>query len=107
MSQEFGNELSVAAEDGHIEVVESLLEKHDPSADNNYAIRAASDNGHIEVVRRLLADGRVDPSADNNYALRFASRNGHVEVVELLLDYINHINLRVISVIVIAHAAYI
>ena len=58
----------------------------DPSADDNYAIRAASENGHIAVVDRLLQDGRVDPSADDNHAIRMASHCGHIAVVDRLLQ---------------------
>jgi hypothetical protein len=32
----------------------------DPSADNNYAVRQAAENGHLAVVDRLLEDNRVD-----------------------------------------------
>jgi hypothetical protein len=38
----------------------------DPSARGNRAIQMAAQNGHIAVVERLLLDARVDPSADNN-----------------------------------------
>ena len=55
----------LACEEGHIEVIERLLqdERVDPAADDNFAIRAASENGHVVVVARLLQDKRVDPSA--------------------------------------------
>jgi ankyrin repeat protein len=77
-----------ASQNGDIAVVNRLLDdtRVDPSADNNFAIRAASLNGHTHVVVRLLADPRVDPSADNNFAIRFAAQNGHAPVVDLLLS---------------------
>ena len=58
----------------------------DPSADDNDAIRVASHNGHIAVVDRLLQDGagRVDPSAVNNSAICWANYNGHIAVVDRL-----------------------
>ncbi len=41
-----------------------------PSANNNRAIRWASENGHIEVVNRLLEDSRVvDLHADDKYVI--------------------------------------
>jgi hypothetical protein len=78
----------LAARDGHIAVVERLLqdERVDPSADNNYAVRLAARDGHIAVVERLLQDERVDPSAGDNYAVRWAAENGHLAVVERLLE---------------------
>jgi hypothetical protein len=42
-------------------------ERVDPSADDNYAMRLAAERGHIAVIERLLQDKRVDPSADDNY----------------------------------------
>ena len=35
----------------------------DPSAKCNEAIRKASENGHVQVVKSLLKDSRVDASA--------------------------------------------
>jgi hypothetical protein len=78
----------LAAENGHLAVVERLLQdkRVDPSADDNYAVRWAAQNGHLAVVERLLQDKRVDPSADDNYAVRLAAENGHLAVVERLLQ---------------------
>jgi hypothetical protein len=69
--------ISLASENGHVEVVKLLLNdpRVDPSAYNNDAIRWASKYGHVEVVKLLLNDPRVDPSVANNYAIRLASEN--------------------------------
>jgi surface antigen len=77
-----------AAENGHVDVVDCLLQyaMFDPSADDNYAVRLAARHGHIAVVERLLQDKRVDPSADDNYAVRRAAGYGHLAVVERLLQ---------------------
>jgi hypothetical protein len=84
--------ISVASENGHVTIVERLLQKPimcmDPSDDDNFAIRIASENGHVAVVDRLLQEPTrfVNPSDFDNYAIRFASENGHIEVVERLLQ---------------------
>jgi hypothetical protein len=76
-----------AAENGHIAVVDRLLQdvRVDPSADGNSAIQIAA-YYNLAVVERLLQDKRVDPSANDNYAVRAAAVNGHVAVVERLLQ---------------------
>jgi hypothetical protein len=80
--------LCKAARNGHLAVVEQLLqdERVDPSANDNFAIGLAAGNGRLAVVERLLQDLRVDPSADNNYAVRLAAERGHLAVVERLLQ---------------------
>jgi hypothetical protein len=81
--------LKYAVENGHeLAVVERLLQDKsvDPSANDNYAIRAAAQNGHLAIVDRLLQDERVDPSADNNFAVQLAAERGHLAVVDRLLE---------------------
>lgn len=69
---------------GHVDLLKHFY--HDPSLDNNLAIRIACSNGHHTVVSYLLGDPRVDPSADNNYGIRIAAACGHGEVVKILLQ---------------------
>ena len=78
----------MAAENGHLAVVERLLQdgRVDPSAYDNYAVRWAAENGHVAVVERLLQEERVDPSADDNRAVQWAAENGHLAVVDRLLE---------------------
>ena len=96
--------LRVAAQEGHVEVVELLLAKKeedtelygdiDPAAKDNAAIQIASQNGRIEVVKLLLMKkengpesyGGIKPAAGDNYAIRWASANGYVKMVEYLLE---------------------
>lgn len=80
--------IGLASENGHIKVVERLLqdERVNPADNRNEAIELASKNGHIEVVERLLQDERVNPADNNNAAIRLASEEGHVKVVERLLQ---------------------
>ena len=71
---------------GDLTAVQCLLRADiNPSAQDNYAIGVAAQNGHLDVVELLLADKRVNPSADNNYAIRWAAHWGHLDVVQLLL----------------------
>jgi hypothetical protein len=78
----------MAAYHGHLAVVDRLLEvdRVDPSAKSNNAVRWAAYNGHMAVVERLLQDKRVDPSADDNYTGRNAAANCHFDVVDRLLE---------------------
>ena len=48
-------------------------------------LRWAAENGHLEVVDQLLQDKRVDPSDQYNYSVKWAAYNGHFAVVERLL----------------------
>lgn len=54
-------------------------------AEDNAAIRVASGDGHLGVVEGLLQDRRVDPSAPNNAAINDASKKRHFDVVTRLI----------------------
>ena len=84
--------MNVAAERGHLGVVQLLLEagadKDAAKADGVTALMAAALKGHLEVVRLLLeagADKNV-ARADGATALMGAAQNGCLEVVRLLLE---------------------
>ncbi len=84
--------LLVAAENGHLAVVDWLLKnpKVDPSFNNNETLRKAAENGRLKIVELLLQDPRVDPM-DHEYinynALELAVVNNHPRVVKkLMLD---------------------
>jgi len=54
------------------------------------ALIKASWQGHIEIVQLLLEKEDIDVNIQDNYgmtALMYASKNGHIEVVKLLEDY--------------------
>ena len=78
----------LASENGHLAVVERLLQdaRVDPSANDNEAIQMASVKGNLPVVERLLQDARVDPSTAGNRAIKVASRFGKLAVVDRLLQ---------------------
>jgi FOG: Ankyrin repeat len=85
--------LSYAAEDGHTEVVKTLLregrvdaERHDKFGQT--ALSLAASQGHTEVVKTLLREGRVDAERRDKIgltALSLAAFRGHTEVVKTLL----------------------
>ena len=80
--------ISLASREGHLSVVERLLQdaRVDPSANNNFAIRLASEHRHFPVVERLLHDARVNPSAFNNLVIRVSLSTGHLSLVNRLLQ---------------------
>lgn len=83
--------LYVAAEHGHDEIADLLLE-HGAHPDNGYyenPLRIASEEGHIEIVRKLLAAGAKKEITNALY--RVASK-GEVEIAELLLEHGAQVN---------------
>jgi ankyrin repeat protein len=79
----------MAVQEGHIPVIELLLEKGNvnPAANENAALRIASENGLTDIVQLLLERPEVNPGALNNEALMDATRNGHTDIVRLLLAH--------------------
>ncbi|KAJ1468960.1 ankyrin repeat-containing domain protein, partial [Baffinella frigidus] len=84
--------LSVAAQEGHLEVVQALVDagadKNAPNQDGCTPLLVAAEKGHLEVVQAL-----VDAGADKNAPekggwtpLSVAATNGHLEVVQALVD---------------------
>jgi hypothetical protein len=85
--------IRLAAQQGHLTVVDRLLQDEraaqdvrvDPAANDDCVIRLAAQQGHLTVVDRLLQDERVDPAANDNYAIRVASEKGHSAAVDRLM----------------------
>lgn len=88
-AEDYHNALQLAAEKGHLPVINRLLEigviKNDFIVD---ALLAASEKGHLLVVNRLLAISAVQDAVTDyqNAALRLAAENGHLLVVNRLLE---------------------
>jgi Ankyrin repeats (3 copies) len=62
----------------------------DPAVELDRAMGLAAQAGHMAVVERLLQDRRVVESTDISwlqYGLRWASANGHTAVVEVLMRH--------------------
>jgi len=68
---------------GWADIVQYLLPKVDPAADDNIAICSA---GNAQVASVLLSDPRVDPTAKNSDSLFQAAVHGKEDVVRVLLD---------------------
>lgn len=81
-----GYALQGAAEDGHKEVVQILLDAGaDPNEESRYPLVRAVQKGHKEIVQILLNAG-AEIDRDNGAALDEATRKGNVEIVKMLLD---------------------
>jgi len=78
------NAFFLASHFGWTDIVQYLLPKVDPGADDNMAIRSA---GNAQVAKLLLSDPRVDPTAKNSDSLFQASAHGRPDVVKVLLDH--------------------
>jgi ankyrin repeat protein len=91
-------DLEVAAQQGNLALVQSLLEKakiETKDDDQRMALHRAAENGHAPVVQLLLEKGaEVDAQYkkiktkgdDQKTALHRAAENGHAPVAQLLLE---------------------
>ena len=92
--------LSVAANDGHLDVVRYLVEQgagmEKVDRDGNTPLIYASDCGHLEVVRYLLDQGADRDAVDyEGYTpLHCAAQQGHLETAKLLMVYGADLNMR-------------
>jgi ankyrin repeat protein len=92
--------LTIAAKNGHLRIVERLLqEKHAiekwavierrSGIPGRTALQIAAENGHLEIVERLFEENvNVNAPADKHHgrtALQAASGSGHIKIVEKLL----------------------
>jgi len=75
-----GKELDYAAEEGHVDIVQLLIDAG--AQDLGIALVGPSSNGNMAVIRLLVNNG-----ADNfNDAIEFAAINGHVQVVDYFVS---------------------
>ncbi|KAL8611699.1 hypothetical protein ACOMHN_063725 [Nucella lapillus] len=85
--------LHLAAEAGHLVVVDKLLQMgaHVQKKDKMgaTAVHLAAEKGHGHVIRRLLLVGVEvdDRDVEGRTAVHLAAEHGHLEVLDLLLDY--------------------
>ena len=98
VTDQFGNALIKAADEGHVEIVDLLLNSgarvnEIVEGDENALIKA-SGSGQVDEVRLLLSRGadvnmRVwsgDPDGEWRTALKMARKGGHRAVVQLLIS---------------------
>ncbi|WP_196221142.1 ankyrin repeat domain-containing protein [Sansalvadorimonas verongulae] len=87
--------LYLAAQEGHVGVIEVLLKSKELNVDQTLwdgstALFIASQEGHTEVVETLLKDKRVNVNhrlKDGSTALFMAAQEGHFDIVKMLLGY--------------------
>jgi len=78
--------LRLAAENGHLPIVEYLVGKGaDITAEDDFALQRSAGQGHLTVVQYLVEQG-ADLMADDGSALWRASMNGHMDVVKYLIE---------------------
>ena len=77
-----------AARNGHLSVVEALL---DAGADHLGALRTAAREGHTAIVA-LLLDRGADVHQENDAALWSAAREGHLETADPNADSVLHMS---------------
>ena len=83
--------LMFASLNGHLKVVETLIEKEanilEKTEEGYTALMFASLNGHLKVVETLIKQGAniLEKTKEGYTALMFASLNGHLKVVETLI----------------------
>ena len=83
--------ISLACNNGHISIVNRLLEMPsivDNETVNNRALYLAAENGHLSIVNRLLEISKIlaHATATGQHALCSAAKNGHLSIVNRLLE---------------------
>lgn len=83
--------LMYASREGHLEIVEFLVEKNAHVDESDYdgfnALMLASSNGHYSIVKTLIEAG-ADINATNDQedtAVSIALKKGYVEIADLLV----------------------
>ena len=91
--------LSIAAEIGHLPVVEALLaarvDVHTVTAEDRSPLHLAANRGHAAIVRLLLRSD-ADPAAEGVHGtpLQEAMDTGHLETASILKDAIANADLK-------------
>jgi ankyrin repeat protein len=81
--------ITVAAENGRVEIMKLLLDKGGEAIKRDdlvWAVDAAAKEGHLEIIK-LFYDKKGDVIIKENYwPFVFAAKNGHIDMVKFLFD---------------------
>jgi ankyrin repeat protein len=80
------DDLIIAAENGHIDIVKVLSIMIDPSGNDNLACQLACENGYFKVVELLLQDDRVLARGLQFTSLYTATFQGNLPMMKLLIE---------------------
>ncbi|KAL6786562.1 ankyrin repeat-containing domain protein [Trichoderma sp. SZMC 28012] len=83
--------LSYAAENGHRDLVNILLQFTNKISTKSYeqAVAKAAENGRMDIVELLLDNGNIDSAAKDHYAseaIASAARGGHISLLQRLFS---------------------
>lgn len=84
------NALTQSARTGHLNIVQ-LIEKNGAEIKNN-ALYWSSTNGHFDIFKYLYSRKNNINDVSNN-ALRFSSQNGHLNIIKFLVKHNADINI--------------
>jgi ankyrin len=80
--------LELAAENGHLHIVQALLARSN-TQDRAFSMNMAAQNGHTSIVTTLLDEGPTHFAVDShqNTALHLAAKRGNLETLAVLLTH--------------------
>ena len=87
--ERFLHALNFAAQKGHWQIVQLLLEAGTRTRDGRTPLHIAAANGNSEVVKLLLEAGAAPNGCEHEFgrtALHWAAENGRLRIVKLLLE---------------------
>jgi ankyrin repeat protein len=77
----YSSAMAGAAEGGHMDIVELMLEHGATNYD--YAMAGAAEGGHMDIVELMLEHG----ATDFDFVMKAAATRGHMDIVELMLEH--------------------
>ncbi|GAM20941.1 hypothetical protein SAMD00019534_041160, partial [Acytostelium subglobosum LB1] len=74
--------LEMAASNGHLNIIQHLVNQHTTVRCTPYCYEAAAARGHLDIIKLLHSKSNIKPSTQS---LDVAAQNGHLDVVRYLL----------------------